>query len=95
MGMNTAGLGKAGHGAARRDKTRQGFKKKGDNMPIIKRQVWLNYNGENHIYYTYASSDARALKNARCKLEDELGKMRGALKNYFNGDKPNFEVKII
>lgn len=61
-------------------------------MMLSKRKVLLNYNGEVHTYYTHSSSDNKALQNARCRLEDELGKVRGTLKNYFK-DKPNFEVK--
>ena len=64
-------------------------------MLVIKRQVLLNYKGENHIYYKMARSDAQALLLAQFTLEEELGLVRGALKHYFINKPGSWEVHII
>lgn len=62
---------------------------------ILKRQILLNYQGENHIYYRPAPSDLKALLLAIRQLEKDLGKVPGSLTNYFKYKPHSWEVKIL
>ena len=62
---------------------------------MIKRQVWLNYQGENHIYYRVSKSDLQALYQAINSLEKELGKIPGSLKGYFKTKPNSWEINIL
>lgn len=58
----------------------------------MKRKVLLCYNSENHIYYNIANSDKQAVIFAIRSLEKELGKVPGALTNYFKHTQNSWEV---
>lgn len=62
---------------------------------MLKRQIWLNYNGENHIYYKTSKDDLQALRQAINTLEKELGKVSGSLMGYFKHKPNSWEINII
>ena len=64
-------------------------------MPKITRKIILNYQGEIHIYYRVAKSDAQAAMYAIHALEEKLGKVRGALVSYFKQNNNRIEVFIL
>lgn len=65
-------------------------------MPLIKRYILLNWNGENHEYYRTTKSDKQALLSAIRQLETDLGKIPGALRKHFlQGNRNNWEIKLL
>lgn len=56
-------------------------------------KITLNYSGEVYTFYRWASREIIAFNLAIHALEKKLNLVRGALRNVFQGDKNNFEIK--
>ncbi len=59
------------------------------------RKIVLNYNNEVSTFYRAASSDEQALMFAIWALEEELGLIKGSLKNYFASKPNSWEVSDV
>jgi hypothetical protein len=59
------------------------------------KKIILNHNNEVSTFYRVASSDEQALMFAIWALEEELGLIKGSLKNYFAGKKNSWEVSDV
>ena len=64
-------------------------------MARIKYEVKLNHSGAVYTFYRWASREVIAFNLAIHALEKQLNLNRGALRNYFQGDRNNFEIKEV
>jgi hypothetical protein len=59
------------------------------------KKIILNHNNEVSVFYLVASSDEQALMFAIWILEEELGLIKGSLKNYFINKENSWEVSDV
>jgi len=62
---------------------------------IKKYVIHLNWQGETHTLYSFAKSSNNAFVNACIQLSKKLGISPHKVRNYFDGNKDNFTVRIV
>jgi len=61
-----------------------------------KYRISLTYYGEDHVFFTYAKSEHRALKNAINRMAKKFSMNPSRFFKYFDGERDNFSVlKIV